>query len=120
MAKYFQVDRAIELYEEAQSKEIPLTTETYNSLISVAHFIKESNDMRWTFIVDMLMTMNKNGVAPNVRTLNAVLETLSIMGSNRIVRENVLKTLSEFKKINIEPCLASWYYVLITFCKERM
>lgn len=118
MTKYFQVDRAFQLFEEAQSKEIPLQTETYNSLIAVTHFLKESYELRWSFVLDMLSIMNKNNLAPNLGTLNAILETLSTMGGNKNTRDYVMSVLAEFKKLNIEPCLASWYYVLIVFCKE--
>lgn len=120
MSKYYQVDRVIQLYEEAQSKSIPLTTATYNALISVAHFAKEGYDLRWNFVIDILTMMNRNKVPPNIYTLNATLEILSTMSSSKMTRDFILKTLAEFKRLNIEPTLGSWYLVLISFCKESM
>lgn len=119
MAKYHQVNRAWELFEEAQSKGIILTVETYNSLIKVANFLKENYDARWSFVLDMLSAIKTAKLNPTLATLNSVLECLTTMGSSKQVHQNTLKTLSEFKNLNIEPCLASWYFVLITFCKER-
>lgn len=119
MAKYYQVDRAWQLYEEAQQKGVTLSSETYNSLISVVNFLKEHFELRWSLIINLLSDMNKMNVKPNLRTLNAMLYTLSTMGGSKTTKDSVLKVLKEFKDLGIEPSLGSWYYVLITFCKDR-
>lgn len=119
MAKYYQVDRAWQLFEEAQQKELVLSAETYNALIKVVNFLKEDYEMRWSLTVTLLSDMNKLLIKPNIGTLNAVLYALSTMGSSKTTRDTVLKVLKEFKMLGIEPSLGSWYYVLITFCKER-
>ncbi|KAI4458769.1 pentatricopeptide repeat domain-containing protein 3 [Holotrichia oblita] len=119
MSKYYQSDRAWQLFQEAQEKGIALNIETYNSLIRVSNFLKENYDLRWTFIVDLLTLAAKAKLKPNLRTLNAVLESLSLMGTSKNTKNLTLQTLSEFKKIGVEPALSSWYYVLNTFCKER-
>lgn len=117
-AKHGQADRAFQLFEEAQQKQIVLNTDAYNSVISVVHFLKESYEMRWSFIVDMLTAMKTAQLKPNLGTLNAILGALSTMGVARVYKQHALNTLSEFKQLGIEPSLASWYYILITFCKE--
>lgn len=119
MAKYFQVDRAWQLFEEAQQKGLVLSAETYNSLIKVVNFIKEDYEMRSTLIKTLLNDMNKMSVKPDLYTLNATLYALSTMGSSKATKDMVMNVLKEFKSIGIEPSLGSWYYVLITFCKER-
>ncbi|KAG5898592.1 hypothetical protein JTB14_016603 [Gonioctena quinquepunctata] len=119
MCKYFNVDRASQLFEESQQKGLVLHTNTFNSLISVVNFLKESYEMRWAFIVNMLVDMNKAGIQPNLGTLNSILYSLSTMGSGKNTKDSVLKVLREFKDMGIEPSLGSWYFVLITFCKER-
>ncbi|KAJ8941753.1 hypothetical protein NQ318_001347 [Aromia moschata] len=119
MSKHFQVDRAMQLFEEAQQKGLVLSTNTYNNLLRVVNFLKEGYDMRWNFILNLLTDMSNAGLRPNLGTLNSILHALSTMGGGRIAKENVLKTLREFKEIGIEPSLASWYYVLITYCKEH-
>lgn len=119
MTKFGQVDRAWQLFEDSQKKGLVVSTDTYNSLISVASFLKEDYDLRWSFVTDMLSGMARAQNKPNLGTLNALLKTLSTLGSGKHVKQNVLKVLSEFKALGIEPSLASWYYVLITYCKER-
>ncbi|KAJ8922045.1 hypothetical protein NQ315_008686 [Exocentrus adspersus] len=119
MTKHFQVTRAWELYEEAQNKGLVLSTNTYNSLIRVVNFLKEQYDMRWVLIVNLLTDMNKLGLKPNLATLNAILQALSTMGGGNAAKDNALKTLREFKKLGIEPSLGSYYFLLVTFCKER-
>lgn len=119
MAKYYQVNRAWQLYEEAQQKKLILPTETYNSILKVVNFLKESFELRWSFIVNLLTDMNKTGVKPDLRTLNAILQSLSTMGNASNIKDTVLQVLREFKDLGIEPSLGSWYNVLITFCKER-
>lgn len=120
MAKYCQVERAMQLFEEARKKGITLNTESYNSIISAAYFLKDNYEMRWAFVMDLLSAMNTDKIRPNLYTLNATLDVLSTMGTSKNTRDYVLKTLSEFKRINIEPSLGSWYLVLLTFCKESM
>ncbi|XP_018331049.1 protein PTCD3 homolog, mitochondrial [Agrilus planipennis] len=119
MAKYYQADRAFELFEEAKGKGHILNTDVYNSIIRISPILKEGYDLRWSFVVDLLNQMSKAKLKPNLGTLNAVLRVLSTMGGGKLVKENVLKTLAEFKNLGVEPSLASWYYVLIAFCKDR-
>lgn len=116
MAKYYQVERAWELFEESQKKGFILTVDAYNALLNVTNFLKENHELRWNFIVNLLSDLNRLQIKPNLGTLNAVLYSLSTMGQN--AKDQALKVLREFREIGIEPSLGSWYYVLITFCKE--
>lgn len=119
MAKYCHAEKAMQLFEEAREKGIPLNTDTYNALISISHFLKEGYDLRWQYILDMLLNMKMAKLKPNLNTLNAVLAALSMMGGSALSRQNIKRTLAEFSQLGIEPSLASWYYILITFYKER-
>lgn len=119
MCKYYQVDRAWQLYQETREKNLILNTGTYNSLIQVSNFLKEGFDLRWKLITDLLNTMCTEGIKPNLRTLNSILEALSTMTGYKFTKKYVLQTLAEFKNLGIEPSLASYYFVLIIFCRER-
>ncbi|XP_017778840.1 PREDICTED: protein PTCD3 homolog, mitochondrial [Nicrophorus vespilloides] len=119
MAKHYQVNRAWQLFEEAQGKGLEVNTSTYNSIIRVTSFMKESYDLRWSFVNDILSLMNKAKTKPNLGTLNACLEIVSTMGQSKTAKSYALKLLKEFKSLGIEPSLASWYHVLMTYCKER-
>lgn len=119
MTRFYQVERAWQLYQEMLEKGMPLTVEAYNSLIRVSNFLRESSELRWKLIEELLTAMSKQGLVPNVGTLNAVLEVISSMSSQKIAKTYALQILSEFTRINIEPSLASYYYLLMIFCKER-
>lgn len=119
MCKHFQIDRAWQLFEEARQKGFVLSTDTYSSLVRVVNFLKESYEMRWGLVVNLLSEMNEAGLKPTLHTMNAVLQALSTMGGGKMAKDNALKTLREFKDLGIEPSLGSYYYLLITFCKER-
>lgn len=118
MIKYLQVDRAIQLFEEAQKNQISLNTNTFNTLISSVNIQKENFDMRWSLVTNYLTQMKDAKLRPNLGTLNAVLGALNQMGNPNMTRTYTLMTLSEFKKLDIEPSLGSWHYVLNTFYKD--
>lgn len=99
MTKYYQVDRAVQLFEEAISKNFILSTTTYNSLISIGSYVKESYELRWNFTVDILTQMAKNKIKPNSGTLTAVLETLSTMNGTKVSRQHALNILAEFRPL---------------------
>ncbi|XP_060532689.1 small ribosomal subunit protein mS39 [Cylas formicarius] len=119
MAKYSQSTRAWHYFEEARNKGYTLNTDTYNSLIRISKFFKEGYDMRWTHVTDLLRSMNQANLKPNLGTLNAVLFVLSGMTTHRAVKENILKTLREFKNLEIEPSLGSYYFIINTFYGDR-
>ena len=50
--------------------------------------------------------------------LNGVLAAISSLGNHRNAKSLALETLAEFKKVGVEPSLASYYFVLIIHCKE--
>lgn len=119
MCKYFQVEKAWALYDESVSKSIQLDVNTYNALLSVASFLKEKSDMKWELIQEIFTAMKNQKLKPNLGTLNSSLHMISTIGGYRQAREYALKVLAEFKELGIEPSLATWYYILIIFCKER-
>lgn len=119
MTRFYQVDRAWQLYQETKEKGIALTTDAFNSLIRVVCYLREGNENRWQLIQDLLTAMAKQNVAPNTGTLNAVLEAISSMGPQKHVKTYALRALAELRRVGVQPSLASYYFLLITFCKER-
>lgn len=118
MAKFFQVEKAWALFHDAQNRGIVLDVEAYNSIINCVTFLKESAELRYDLIIELLTMMKNAHVNPNLGTLNACLNTTSMMGGKN-PRDYALSILAEFKNIGVEPSLASWHYVLQTFCKDR-
>ncbi|XP_055637958.1 protein PTCD3 homolog, mitochondrial [Toxorhynchites rutilus septentrionalis] len=119
MAKYYQIEKVWALYQETIEKQILLDTTTFNSILQIVSFLKEKYDERWSAVCDLLTTMKTQGLKPNVGTLNVILHTISTIRGHNHPRNYALKTLAEFKKLGIEPSLASWYYMLLIFCRER-
>lgn len=118
MCKFYQVEKAWAFFNDAIARNIELDVESFNSILNVTTFIKESSELRWDQILEILTMMKDKKVDPNLGTLNACLSTISVMGG-RNPRDYALKILSEFKHIGVEPSLASWFFVLQTFCKDR-
>ena len=48
--KYYDIDGGYKLYTEALENGILLTTEAYNSLLSVADCVKQNDEDRWKLI----------------------------------------------------------------------
>ncbi|XP_037790424.1 LOW QUALITY PROTEIN: protein PTCD3 homolog, mitochondrial-like [Penaeus monodon] len=119
MTRYYQVDRAWQLYQETLEKGVPLDTETYNSLIRVASFMREGSDLRWKLVKEILTAMAEAGVKPNLGTLNSTLESLSQIASWRQTKNLSLQAMAEFNRLGIQASLASYYYLLIIHCRER-
>ncbi|PNF40197.1 hypothetical protein B7P43_G08271 [Cryptotermes secundus] len=119
MTRFYQVDRAWKLYKETQERGIDLTRDAFNSLIRVVCYLREGNENRWQLIQELLTAMAKQNIAPNIGTLNAVLEAISSMGPQKHVKTYALRALAELRHVGVQPSLATYYFLLITFCKER-
>ena len=115
----FQADKAWELYNECLSKNIPLALRTYNNVLLLVSLIKDNNADRRVLIETILQHMVKNGVKPDVLTLNAVLKGLAGWQSQSAAKALALSLLTEFKSADIEPSLATYYYLLSIFCRPR-
>ena len=64
------------------------------------------------------MNMAHAGLKPNVRSLNATLQSVSRIPISRVAREKALKLMSDFKSIGVNPSLATYYFLLKIFCRE--
>ncbi|XP_034104058.1 protein PTCD3 homolog, mitochondrial [Drosophila albomicans] len=119
MAKYLQCERAYALLQEANEKRIQLDTNTYNSIIQIISFLKETADQRWQLCNDLMQQMAEQQLRPNLGTLNAALQCISSFGNFKLARSSALKILSEFKQLGVVPSLGTYYFLLIIFCRER-
>uniref|UniRef100_A0A131Y211 Small ribosomal subunit protein mS39 n=1 Tax=Ixodes ricinus TaxID=34613 RepID=A0A131Y211_IXORI len=119
MAKHFQVDKAYELFKEMQSKGLTPSIEVYNGLLSLVPFLREGYDNRWDLANELMRGIENDGLKPNISTMNNVLEIISRFGASPSARKYALQTFSEMKHIGVEPSLASYYYLLVIFCKTR-
>lgn len=118
MAKFYQVDKAYLHFNTCMDNNIPLDVGAYNAILNVCGNLKESNDLRWKLIQDILMLMKERNVDPNLATMNACLYVISQMGP-RDGKNYALQIVAEFKKIGIEPSLGSYSLLINTFCQDR-
>lgn len=118
MAKYGQADRAYQLYEEAREKGLTLNTDTYNLIIRSALTLRENNQKRLDFVLKIVNELNQSGLKPNLRTLNAIVDTLSACKSDRLCRSYIARFISEFKLLGIEPSLGTYYSILNAYYRE--
>ncbi|KAL4130829.1 hypothetical protein QTP88_008208 [Uroleucon formosanum] len=119
MAKYNQFEEAYNLYKEANEKGFVLSINAYNSAIKTAIYVKEGADHKWLHIQEILTQMHNSGVSMNLYTLNSILSVLTTMATNSESKKYALKTIAEAKQFDIEPCLASYYYLLQIFCSDK-
>ncbi|XP_043643387.1 protein PTCD3 homolog, mitochondrial [Drosophila teissieri] len=119
MAKYLQCERAYALLQEAGEKRVQLDTNTFNSVIEIVSFLKDTAEQRWQLCTELLNEMSQQKLRPNLGTLNAVLQCISTFGNFKLARTAALQALPEFKQLGVSPSLGSYYYLLIIFCRER-
>lgn len=119
LVKFNQSQKANALFEEVIGKDVPIDTATYNAIIVSQSKIVSDPEQRWNAVVRLLQHMNERHVTPNVHTMNAILENIKYGGAYSEQRQKVLNVLAEFKALNIEPSLGTWYNVLKIFCRER-
>jgi pentatricopeptide repeat domain-containing protein 3 len=114
---------------------------TYNSILKIAGTVREDGefiiqliDVRISlelhdFIIfnfkkysfsaqETLMNMAHAGIKPNVRSLNATLQSVSRIPISRVAREKALKLMSDFKSIGVNPSLGTYFFLLKIFCRE--
>lgn len=118
MAKYGQAERAYQLYEESRQKGLTLNTDTYNSVIRLASTLRDSSQKKLDFMMKTLEELNASGLKPNLRTMNVCMDVLSMSKTDRLCRSYMLRLLSEFRQLGIEPSLGTYYSILTTFYRE--
>ncbi|XP_037956999.1 protein PTCD3 homolog, mitochondrial-like [Teleopsis dalmanni] len=119
MAKYYQVERAYAMFEQALEKQIDLDTTTFNAILGVTNFLKETADQRWELCRQVLQQMATLQIKPNLGTMNSLLECLTTFGNYKFARSCALQVLAEFKLLNVRPSLGTYYYILTIFCRDR-
>lgn len=119
LVKYNQPLKANALFEEIVAKDVPIDTGTYNAIIQSIIDVVPRPQERWAQVEKLLRQMNDSQVKPNVQTLNAVLGVVRHGSYIESQRQHALNVLAEFKALNIEPSLGTWYMMLKIFCRER-
>lgn len=74
-------------------------------------------ELKMKYLFDILNTINKKRIKPNVRTLNAALKTIHISQS-KSDEDIAYCLLMDFKRMNIEFSLASYYCIMLIFTQN--
>lgn len=110
--KFNNRDRAEQLFNEANEKQIPLDLTTYNAFIRNINKPGVTAEIRWDQIKTTLSDINKRQIKPNIHTLNAILSTIKVGGNVHSIQEYTTQILAEFKILNIEPSLETYAHLL--------
>jgi len=117
--RFNAAEKALKMYEEARGNNVLLEADTYNSLLKVVPFLRGSGDSQWELILDLLRDMSVTNTRPNLGTLNEILDVLTRLGIWKNARNMALRTVSEMKKLGVEPSLGSYSCLLTIFINDR-
>ncbi|XP_043600348.1 protein PTCD3 homolog, mitochondrial isoform X2 [Bombus pyrosoma] len=119
LAKHSRVNEAWILYHECKEKDIALNITTYNYLLAlIPEVFGYKHELKMEHFFDILNTINKKRVKPNVRTLNAALKVVNVsqMKNDEAIAHRLLM---DFKRMNIKFSLATYYYIMLIFTQNK-
>lgn len=110
LIKHDEQLRAFHLFKEFDNNNMHGSLFFYNSLLSQVCSVREGDKNRWDMVEEIVASMKRSQVAPNVVTYNALLDVAFQMNEN--AHELCQRLLREMKKLKIAPSLGSYYYIL--------
>ncbi|XP_068978689.1 small ribosomal subunit protein mS39 isoform X2 [Bombus flavifrons] len=119
LTRHSRINEAWVLYQECEEKDIPLNITTYNYLLRlIPENFNHNCELAMKYLFDILNTINKKRVKPNVRTLNAALSVvIKTQKKNNV--DITHRLLMDFKRMNIKFSLATYYYIIVIFTQNN-
>ncbi|XP_018340021.1 PREDICTED: protein PTCD3 homolog, mitochondrial [Trachymyrmex septentrionalis] len=111
LAKYLRADKAWHFYDESQGKNIPLSVNGYNAMISLVPMLKQE-DLKSKSLTYIYRAMTTNGITPNIHTFNAALNVATTLKTNQSALDFTRETLADITKFKLKPSLTTYYYLL--------
>ncbi|KAK2166424.1 hypothetical protein LSH36_39g08016 [Paralvinella palmiformis] len=113
-AKYYQVDRAYELFRELEEKGMKPDIQTYNAIIIARSLMIHKAENKAEAIKELFQKIKGQGLSPTVETFNNAFVTMTYcsMADNYNAAVFVSSLLSEMYACGLEPTLATWYYIM--------
>ncbi|KAG5345529.1 PTCD3 protein, partial [Acromyrmex charruanus] len=111
LAKHFSPDKAWHFYDESQKKNIPLSVDGYNAMISLIPMQGEDFKLK-SSVTDIYRAMITNGITPNIHTFNAALNIATTLKTNQVALDFTRKILADITKFKLKPSLTTYYYLL--------
>lgn len=118
-AKFQDSERALFLLGEMRSKDLAPSIEAYNSMIFTIPMSENLGESRWEYALNILGNMSKDGLKPDLFTMNACLELLAKSRGWRKFKSTALSFLAEMKRLNVEPSLGTYSIILNIFFSEN-
>ncbi|XP_017796576.1 PREDICTED: protein PTCD3 homolog, mitochondrial [Habropoda laboriosa] len=118
LVKCSKPENAWQIFNKCSEADVPLNVTSYNSaLLAIPAIMGKKNASKIQHVYDILRVMNKKGVKPNVKTLNAALRVF-VQPPLENCSKYVKKILVEYKRLNIQFSLATYYYIILPFHGE--
>ncbi|KAG5313371.1 PTCD3 protein, partial [Acromyrmex insinuator] len=111
LAKCFSPDKAWHFYDESQRKNISLSVDGYNAMISLIPMQGEDFKLK-SSVTDIYRAMIINGITPNIHTFNAALNIATTLKTNQVALGFTRKILADITKFKLKPSLTTYYYLL--------
>lgn len=111
LCKFNAGTQGFKLFEEAKEKGFKLDTNTYNHVIKIVPFVRDTPDKRWELADSLMHEMSSNGLSPNVNTFTELLQVLYRNTNWAPGFVTSLRLMSEMKRLKKEPTLACFYYL---------
>lgn len=100
------------LFLQCKEQKIPLNINAYNAIIKIIPFVKDSIQDTTSEAMKLIRDMYKEGIHPNVGTLNSALEIIYSLKSFEKAQKFTYSLLEEFKLLKIKPSLNSYCSIL--------
>jgi len=107
------MDKAWHLYNESQEKEIPLSIDGYNAIMSMVSSIRQEEDKSKLLVMNIYRAMAANGIVPNIHTFNAALSVATAMKTKLVALDFTRNILADIMKFKLKPSLTTYYYLLL-------
>ncbi|XP_048268623.1 protein PTCD3 homolog, mitochondrial isoform X3 [Bombus terrestris] len=119
LAKHSRVNEAWILYHECKEKNILLNITTCNYLLAlIPETFGYKHELKMERFFDILDTINKKRIKPNIKTLNAALHVI-VVAQLKNDEDIAQRLFMDFKRMNIEFSPATYYYMILIFTQKH-
>lgn len=100
------------MYTECQEKNVPISINAYNGVLSMVSMLREGEDKAKTLVADIYKTMATNGITPNIHTFNAALNVASTFRNRRVTLDFTRNIFADIAQFKLKPTLTTYLFVL--------
>jgi pentatricopeptide repeat protein len=120
MANHQEMVESVNLYEEMKQNSLKPDLTTINKLIRLISYKPEASfSTKQEEMIAKLKEIKGFGLTPNLKTFNNCLFIIKNHGFEKTSSALALDILKEMDMLKIEPCLATWAYIISIFYAGR-